>query len=591
MGKRKEKLSTKFEDIMKMLEENGGKTTDRKYRQRGQTDEIAQKYWKFFEQREPKNLGEILYCMSNNIEKLPNCPNGNFSHFRAFYYGYDKTCKNFKECGCKTILKSNSMKENCKNRSKEAINLANEKRKETCLERYGEENVMHSDEIKERKDDLFFEKYGVRNPAHLDSVKTKRADTCMEKYGVKTNLLIEGFNEFHDNKLFEEEGIYKTTQRHFSELTREIIFDKEKLSEVIKNKTYLDIFVFFEGNITLKAIKNHIKKNDLMYLIDTSKIINFKTNNNNAEIFGNKEKFIKETNGKTFRQIMEDLKVKDESNLLTFITYHNCQKIIKNIPTRGSVEQRQIEYFLEDNNIEIITNKRYNFMNGKEIDIMIPELNIGIEYNGLFWHNINNQKIHMNYHYDKYNMCKQNNIQLLQIQSYELTLNEKYVKSYITHYILKQSKSLPKDCQILELSENNAKMFYKQNSILEENIENCKHFSIVKNNKTFGVFSYRENKNEIVLVKYSAKLFYNIDQLEEIIFSILKDKDIIYYHDNSKIQENMLRNFSEVENIDPELIQFNSNNGIPLTLNNSKIHKILEMPNSGKTIYKYFSNN
>lgn len=328
-----------------------------------------------------------------------------------------------------------------------------------------------------------------------------------------------------------------------------------------------------------------------MILLIIKKKINFKTNKHNAEIFGNKEKFIQETAGKTFRKIMEDLKVKDESTLFSFIKYHKCEKLIKNIPTRGSAEQRKIEYFLEDNNIKIVTNTRYNFLNGKEIDIMIPELNIGIEYNGLFWHNINNQKIHMNYHYDKYFNCKQNNIQLLQIQSYELTLNEKYVKSYITHYILKQSKSLPKNCQILELSENNAKMFYKQNSILEENIENCKHFSIVKNNKTFGVFSYRETKDEIILVKYSAKLFYNIDQLEDIIFSILKDKDIIFYHDNSKIQENMLRNFSEVENIDPELIYFNSNNGIPLTLNNSKIQKILEMPNSGKTIYKYFSKN
>lgn len=229
----------------------------------------------------------------------------------------------------------------------------------------------------------------------------KKEQICIEKYGVKTNLLVEGFNEYHDNKRFEEEGIYKNTQNHFSELTREIIFNKEKLTEIVRNKTYLDIFVFFQGNITLETIKSHIKKNGLLNTIDNKEKINFLTNKHNAEIFGNKEKFIQETAGKTFRKIMEDLKVKDKSTLISFIKYHKCEKLIKDIPTRGSAEQRQIEYFLEDNNIKIVTNTRYNFLNGKEIDIMIPELNIGIEYNGLFWHNINNQKIHMNYHYDK----------------------------------------------------------------------------------------------------------------------------------------------------------------------------------------------
>lgn len=170
----KEKLSIEFDDIMQILKEKGAKTTERKYRI--QKDEIAQKHWKFFDQKEPKNLSEILYCMANNIEELPKCLNGNHSYFIAFYYGYNKTCEQFKSCGCRTLLNSKTMKLNCKNRSKEKINLANEKRKETCLEKYGTENAMHSEEIKERKDALFFEKYGVKNPAHLDSVQEKRAN-------------------------------------------------------------------------------------------------------------------------------------------------------------------------------------------------------------------------------------------------------------------------------------------------------------------------------------------------------------------------------------------------------------------------------
>ena len=33
-----------------------------------------------------------------------------------------------------------------------------------------------------------------------------------------------------------------------------------------------------------------------------------------------------------------------------------------------------------------------NILNGKEIDIFIPKLKIGVEYNGLYWHSEANSK-------------------------------------------------------------------------------------------------------------------------------------------------------------------------------------------------------
>ena len=41
----------------------------------------------------------------------------------------------------------------------------------------------------------------------------------------------------------------------------------------------------------------------------------------------------------------------------------------------------------------------------KELDIYLPNLNIAIEYNGLYWHGEKNKD--KNYHLEKYNLCQE----------------------------------------------------------------------------------------------------------------------------------------------------------------------------------------
>lgn len=52
-----------------------------------------------------------------------------------------------------------------------------------------------------------------------------------------------------------------------------------------------------------------------------------------------------------------------------------------------------------------------------EIDIYIPELNLGIEYNGTYWHSSKQKE--KNYHQRKYDICKQNGVSLIHIFEFE----------------------------------------------------------------------------------------------------------------------------------------------------------------------------
>ncbi len=87
----------------------------------------------------------------------------------------------------------------------------------------------------------------------------------------------------------------------------------------------------------------------------------------------------------------------------------NCNPLNNNISSFHLDVLNFIKNIYSD---EIIINDR-NELNGREIDIFLPKMDIGIECNGLYWHS--EQFIHKTYHRDKYLDSKKNDIRLFQI--------------------------------------------------------------------------------------------------------------------------------------------------------------------------------
>jgi hypothetical protein len=77
-----------------------------------------------------------------------------------------------------------------------------------------------------------------------------------------------------------------------------------------------------------------------------------------------------------------------------------------------------------------------------EIDIYIPSLKLGIEYNGLYWHSEEQGK-DKNYHLKKLELCKKENIKLIQIFEDEYVNHKEIVYNKINH-IIGFSKDLQK---------------------------------------------------------------------------------------------------------------------------------------------------
>lgn len=114
---------------------------------------------------------------------------------------------------------------------------------------------------------------------------------------------------------------------------------------------------------------------------------------------------------------------------------------------------------------EILTSVK-NIIRNRELDIFIPEKNIAIEYNGLYWHSskINPDK---NYHLNKTLECKSKNIRLIQIFEDEWNNKRDIVKSKLLSILGMNSfpKIYARKCIIKEIDAETKNKFLDKTHI------------------------------------------------------------------------------------------------------------------------------
>jgi len=105
-----------------------------------------------------------------------------------------------------------------------------------------------------------------------------------------------------------------------------------------------------------------------------------------------------------------------------------------------------------------------SILKGKELDIYIPELNIAIEFNGIYWHSelFKNK----NYHLNKTLECEKQNIQLIHIFEDEWIYKQDIIKSIIKNKLnLIQNKIYARKCVVKEVNSKDARLFLDNNHI------------------------------------------------------------------------------------------------------------------------------
>lgn len=175
-------------------------------------------------------------------------------------------------------------------------------------------------------------------------------------------------------------------------------------------------------------------------------------------ILNNKDKFTEFITNKGLVESAKLLNV-DPTTITNYCIKYNIDKNIMNL--YQSLAQKEIINLIKTFYKGKIFNnyRKYKL----EIDIYIPEFNLGIEYNGDYWHNSTNRDIPKTYHYDKSKYFEQYNIFIYHIYEYEWKTNKDQIINQIKNLMNLNKKLHAKSCYIKEISSYEAKQFLKNN--------------------------------------------------------------------------------------------------------------------------------
>jgi len=164
--------------------------------------------------------------------------------------------------------------------------------------------------------------------------------------------------------------------------------------------------------------------------------------------------------------------------------------------------ESEIYEFVKSMNFECEANTRPTFMEGRELDILIPSQNLAIEFHGLVHHSLrpvfgpkDYSKI-QNQHLIKYKLCKVNGIKLIQIFEDEWRDKRSIIESVLTSKLGKSPKVVyARNCKIKELESSVSKDFFNKNHV--SGYTGAKYrYGLYENDVLVSAISFRSTWNK-----------------------------------------------------------------------------------------------
>jgi len=208
------------------------------------------------------------------------------------------------------------------------------------------------------------------------------------------------------------------------------------------------------------------------------------------------------------------------SHYLSEKAIYNNEHVIKY--SSVSKEETELVEFIRNLGSEVITNDR-KILKGKEIDIIIPELKIAIEYNGILWHSEDFGGKDLNYHLNKTLLMNFAGYKLIHIFSDEWLTKKDLVKEKLKH-ILNKSNSTKigaRKCTIKKVDFHLKNDFLNQYHIQGEDLSPIS-YGAYYNDELVGVMCFSNNrgmnnakndKNIFVLNRFATNHNYVISGL------------------------------------------------------------------------------
>ena len=190
---------------------------------------------------------------------------------------------------------------------------------------------------------------------------------------------------------------------------------------------------------------------------------------------------------------------------------------------------------------------RYILSNSKEIDIYLPDLKIGFEFNGNYWHS----ELHKDkdYHRNKSLLAQKEGIRLIHIWEWEWLVENSKIRKFIKNLICSKEIIYARKCNIQRINDVEYKQFLEENHI--QGFRGAKiKLGLYYEGKLVQIMSFGSprftDKFDWELIRESSKLGYIIvggkERLWKEFIRLENPKNCISYCDFSKFDGHSYEN-------------------------------------------------
>lgn len=330
----------------------------------------------------------------------------------------------------------------------------------TNIERYGVDNVL--------KLDVNMEKCRRINSENLEQIKEKRKKTFIEKYGVESYPLTDEFLE---------KTKVTNIKRYGAEWCQQNKEIKKKASGAKKENFYKNIIQHYEELYDIKPLFSNEEYNGVQ-------------------------------NGEYKFQCLKCNSIFIQRIDGTF----PVPKCYRCSPANHSKPELELLSFIEEVCPSVQSGKRFGRI---ELDVFIPELNIGFEFDGTYWHSELSGGKDKHYHINKNNFFLQQGINVFHIWENEWRDKNDIVKSIILNKLNKvPNTAYAKNLNVKEIDNDLAEEFYNKNHI-QGHCESFHHFALADvDNKIYSCLSVSKprvsKRYDYEITRFANVINYNI---------------------------------------------------------------------------------
>lgn len=411
-------------------------------------------------------LGYRLYCSSSCSSKSNIKKNG--SGFMSASGKIKRSETLMKRYGTTSMISVNRSKSIASNMLRLGVEYPlqsehiRKKVKENLLTNHGVNNISELPEVIEKIKNTLLTNHGVTSPLKSPEIFNRYKESMMTRYGVETALANPDILKKVKNTNLLKYG-HENVMQSPDVAEKSSIKQKQREIDLGIYEARINRFKELYSVEPLFSKDDYLKKQPLKWKHVCGNIYESNWNNGNLSICPRPE----------------------------------C--VSQSSPQRSIYEY--IKSIIPDS--EILVNIR-SIISPYELDIYIPEKNIAIEVDGIYWHQFDHEKTA-----NKKQLCEAKGISLLHITDIAWESKSEIWKSILSSKLKTQSKIFARKCELKSVDFNEASIFLDKNH-LQGSVNHSKAYGLYLNDElqalmTFGKPRFNKNFN-CELLRYSSKL-------------------------------------------------------------------------------------